>query len=250
MESLSKQQLVLLALLVSFVTSLMTGIVTVSLMDQAPGGVTRTITQVIQKTVADASGATSTAAVAIAVNDQVADATAAVTPSIVRLRDGETGPIAGIGVIVSPSGVIMADKNVFDSMNAPIALYPDGKITPVAVVRFQADGDIAFLAPTQRFTRPAKAITFGAPPRLGSSVWSLSGTSSYTLSQGIVNKLDDGSNAAGGIIGTTISGVSVMPGAPLFDALGNVVGIGTSHLSSSTIAQFYPIQAAKAGVPQ
>lgn len=50
MEELTKNQLVLLVLLVSFVTSLVTGIVTVSLLEQAPGSpITQTITRVVDK---------------------------------------------------------------------------------------------------------------------------------------------------------------------------------------------------------
>lgn len=51
MEGLTKQQLILLALLVSFVTSMATGIVSVALMDQAPKSVTQTINRVVQQTV-------------------------------------------------------------------------------------------------------------------------------------------------------------------------------------------------------
>ncbi len=51
MEELNKNQIVLLTLLVSFITSIATGIVTVSLMDQSPQGVTQTINQVIERTV-------------------------------------------------------------------------------------------------------------------------------------------------------------------------------------------------------
>ena len=51
LKDLNKQQLILLALLVSFITSIATGIVTVTLMDQAPPGVTQTINRVVEKTV-------------------------------------------------------------------------------------------------------------------------------------------------------------------------------------------------------
>jgi hypothetical protein len=41
-EELSKSQLIMLALLLSFVTSMATGIVTFSLMDQAPPAIAQT----------------------------------------------------------------------------------------------------------------------------------------------------------------------------------------------------------------
>ena len=50
MEELNKTQLILLALLVSFVTSIATGIVTVALMDQAPPAITQTINRIIKET--------------------------------------------------------------------------------------------------------------------------------------------------------------------------------------------------------
>lgn len=49
MEELTKQQLIMLVFLVSFVTALFTGIVTVSLVQQAPGTITQTIQKVIER---------------------------------------------------------------------------------------------------------------------------------------------------------------------------------------------------------
>ena len=51
MESLTKHQIILLTLLVSFITSIATGIVTVALMNQAPIGVCQTINRIVQRTI-------------------------------------------------------------------------------------------------------------------------------------------------------------------------------------------------------
>lgn len=50
-EQLTKSQIILLTLLVSFVTSIATGIVTVTLLDQAPATVSGTINKVVERTI-------------------------------------------------------------------------------------------------------------------------------------------------------------------------------------------------------
>src|SRR3989344_6016767 len=51
MQDLNKNQIVLLVLLVSFVTSIATGIITTSLLQEAPLEVTRNINRIVEKTV-------------------------------------------------------------------------------------------------------------------------------------------------------------------------------------------------------
>jgi hypothetical protein len=50
-KDLNKSQLILLALLISFVTSIASAIATVSLLEQAPAPVTQTINRVVQQTI-------------------------------------------------------------------------------------------------------------------------------------------------------------------------------------------------------
>src|SRR3954470_13443353 len=96
MEHLNKSQIVLLTLLVSFVTSIATGIVTVSLMDQAPTTVAQTVNRVIEHTVEKVVQSAQTAAVAappqvqektvvIKESDLISAAVEHVGPSVVRL---------------------------------------------------------------------------------------------------------------------------------------------------------------------
>lgn len=60
MDDLNNHQLILLATLVSFVTSIATGIITVSLLQQAPATVTQTVNRVVERTIERVVTGTST----------------------------------------------------------------------------------------------------------------------------------------------------------------------------------------------
>ena len=88
LEELSKSQIILLTLLVSFVTSIATGIVTVSLMDQAPPAIAQTVNRIVERTVEKvvslpsqtAAAVTTEKTVVIKESDLISDAVAKMTP--------------------------------------------------------------------------------------------------------------------------------------------------------------------------
>ena len=78
-KDLNKTQLILLAVLLSFVTSIATGITTVTLMQQAPKSITTPINRVVQQTIEkiqQVEGKTVTQTVVVKEEDLVVDAIA------------------------------------------------------------------------------------------------------------------------------------------------------------------------------
>ena len=100
-EQLSKSQIVLLTLLVSFVTSIATGIVTVSLMEKAPPLIAQTVNRIVEHTVQTVVPAASGQAAATVVtqektivvheSEQISKAVEKIAPSLVRLYAREAG---------------------------------------------------------------------------------------------------------------------------------------------------------------
>ncbi len=127
-NDLNKSQLLLLAVLLSFVTSIATGITTVTLMQQAPKSVTTPINRVIQQTVEkiqQVEGKTTVQTVVVKEEDLVVDAidkNKFVTFSISRNAENLNSPNSdfwgGHGFLVADKGVIVADASMaWDSRN-------------------------------------------------------------------------------------------------------------------------------------
>ncbi len=255
MEDLTKQQLILLALLVSFVTALSTGIVTVSLMNQAPEGVTKTISQVIERTVQqvipqDAAVGKSTDSLF----GHTSDAVGAVMQSIVRFQGAAGGSVSGIGLIVSKGGIIVTDKSALPQSSEYQATYPNGQSILVAVIQSQNGGDIVFLAPLVARLASTTALSF-APASfvdsyaLGDTVFSLSWADSPILSQGVIAKGLASTTRSSEPVFTTISASKIAPGSPVFTTGGQILGIRTASLPGTDGAEFYPGSSIKAVVP-
>src|SRR5580693_4042053 len=120
-EKLTKSQIVLLTLLISFVTSIATGIVTVSLMQQAPPAVAETVNRVIENTIETVATSTKGQSAAVVMTQQktvivnesdlVAEAVKQITPSVVRVYSDDSNypQFLGLGVVVDASGTVAAD---------------------------------------------------------------------------------------------------------------------------------------------
>ncbi len=118
-KELNKTQLILLAILLSFVTSIATGITTVTLMQQAPASVTAPINRVVQQTIEkiqQVEGKTTVQTVVIKEEDLVVDAIAK-NKSVVFSITKETQDVdfktvevgAGRGFAISTDGIIVVD---------------------------------------------------------------------------------------------------------------------------------------------
>ncbi|MFH1200716.1 MAG: S1C family serine protease [bacterium] len=118
-NELNKPQLILLAILLSFVTSIATGITTVTLMQQAPVSFTAPVNRVIQQTIEkiqQVEGKTTIQTVVVKEEDLVVDAIAKNTPAIFSITkenqdiDGKTIEVsAGRGFAISIDGIIVVD---------------------------------------------------------------------------------------------------------------------------------------------
>jgi len=121
-KDLNKPQLILLAILLSFVTSIATGITTVTLMQQAPSSVTVPINRVVRQTVekiVPAEGKNTVQTVVIKEEDLVVDAIAKNESAIFIITkdgfdlEGKASEVsAGEGFVISDAGIIVADTSL------------------------------------------------------------------------------------------------------------------------------------------
>ncbi|MFA5997488.1 MAG: serine protease [Candidatus Paceibacterota bacterium] len=200
MEHLTKAQIVLLTLFVSFVASMATGIVVVTLMEQAPDPVTQTITKVVERTIEKITPTfvekTTTKTVVVKDEDLMVAAIDRNIKSTIALRTtvGEGGVLAaGVGVIVSSDGLVITDNWNFGLGD----LY-----TTISGVQYRLDVlsnnksnslGLAKLVPVTATSTPAfTAVTFGNLDslKLGQTSIVIGGRDGKTITPGLITSLD------------------------------------------------------------
>ena len=238
-EHLSKSQIVLLTLFTTFVSSIATGIVTFSLMQQAPPVITQTVNRIVERTVEKSApvhaalAAVPAKTVVVQERDTIARAVATMSPSIVRIYTSgkEDAKFLALGVVLTPSGIIATDASALGEAGDAVAELPGGAHARVFVDRRDAASGLAFLHATttsSELTIEWKPVGLAAgKPVLGQSVIALSGRSALRLGVGVVTESDVSGGAAILILGTSIAGASITVGSPLIDETGALIGIST-----------------------
>ncbi|MBX4209399.1 S1C family serine protease [Candidatus Parcubacteria bacterium] len=244
MEHLTKQQIILLALFVSFFSSIATGIVTVSLLGQAPPAVSQTINRVVERTIERVSpSATTTKETVIVKDDHAAvNAIARVSKAVVRIYAGER--FAGLGIIISGSGRIVA-KADFAPGETLSARLDGGNIVPVAhLSNDPATGLSLFQADQSSDPKSARvysAAAFADSDRLklGQSAVLISGKETPAVATGIISSLAENKGFGTRLVASSAAG-SFDSRSVLANLLGEVVGIGDYAEITGNSASFIP----------
>jgi hypothetical protein len=245
-EKLTKSQIVLLTLLVSFMTSIATGIVTVALMQQAPPAITETVDRVIEHTVEKVvQGQVASVAVpqpsktiVVKESDLIPQAVDTVSASLVRLYSGDATSSAflGLGVVLDESGTIIVDESELGAGSEAVAELPGGvRVHALVKSRVDATGVAYLAAATSTDKGPItwKPAQFAPkPPPLGQSVILVSGKSTNRVAEGLVTFLSPDSSPVP-IIETDIAKDVIIPGSPIIDTDGTVVGVSTKTSRAS-----------------
>jgi len=233
LEKLTKHQILLLTLLVSFVTSIATGIVTVSLMDQAPEGVTKIINQVVERTVETVVPSTQGAAVAtektvvVKQDELVPQSIAAVQKSVVRIVARGSDQLVARGIIIDSKGTTITDGAALAGAQGGQfeAILPSGIRVP-ATLRGDLKAEIVQVDLTLGTSTGFVPATFADSSKLtlGQTVLRIGGIGADSVGEGVVAALPTDANKD--VIYASVS--SATPGSVLITIFGEIIGMSTS----------------------
>lgn len=214
-KDLNKPQLILLAVLLSFVTSIATGITTVTLMQQAPASFTEPVNRVIKQTVEkiqQVEGKTVTQTVIVKEEDLVVDAIAKNKSAVFSItRNGEDSNnqnvelSAGNGFVINNEGVLVSDTAWVANEAEYFVTNSSGKFR--AQFLFSNEGGFSFLKIGEPAVGTSKAVytvpVFGdfSKTKIGQKIIILGSNLSSFIFDGSTNiKSNIGIQNAGGLV--------------------------------------------------
>ncbi len=235
-KDLNKSQLILLAVLLSFITSIATGITTVTLMQQAPASVTTPINRVVQQTIEkiqQVEGKTTVQTVVIKEEDLIVDAIAKNKGAVFTVtkegydQSGNYGEVsAGLGFAVSQDGIIAVDAGNVPGSGTYFVKNSSGKFN-ASFVSTNAAG-FSFLKTETAVNKQDKLVLF--VPTAGDLNEMKTGQKVLLLGTGISSFIFDGLNANQGI---DLSVSKQNAGGLVLNLDGDALGIA---LSSDTVS--------------
>jgi len=252
-EELSTTQIILLALLVSFVTSIATGIVTVSLLAQAPPAVTNTVNQIVERTIetvipSDTGPVTTTVketTVVVKEDDLITASIGNALTKTGRVHSGTatSSSVVGLAGPVGPSTLLTASSIVEKDH---LVTFAGGAEVYTVKERYPSIG-IAVLVPKSTSTVPVSAFKVGDAGglKLGQTAIALVSVTAERVSIGSVAAkapladvtLKGREAQSVRLIDTNISAVLV-PGAPLVNIFGDIIGVYTAASAAAGSGAF------------
>lgn len=229
MEDLNKQQLILLVLLVSFVTSIATGIITVSLLDKAPVEVRQTINRVVERTVETVVPediepqervVTVRETVVVSQEDRVVEAISKNKGNIVRILNPD-GSFVAIGVINGSDGSVVTVDGSYSVIIDYRVRLEGGEEFDLSFIDSDESGVSHFKI--EGADREFTAGSFAANSlQLGQAIVAISGSNRNIVSSGLVSDLP----GEGQII-TNLNLAGMPPGTVLMNLSGDIVALLT-----------------------
>jgi hypothetical protein len=228
-NDLNKSQFLLLTLLVNFVTSIATGILTVSLLEKAPPTITQTINRVVERTietVTEQSGqaaavVTKETTVVVKDEDLMTASIAAHEKRVVTLYQGATStPALAQGLLVSGDAIVIAPTVSGTSL---IALHQGtGEVYQLTSVMQDTKNTLSVYAITlqEGQTLRTSAYTFADTKNLKPGQTAVALPLLGGVATGIVSR-----TLGSGLIETTISGDTVSLGTSAITLFGDVLGM-------------------------
>lgn len=230
---LKAQQLVLLAVFVSFVTSVATGITTVSLIEAAPAPVQQVVNRIVERTVErvvpeekpEVGKPVEKEVVTVVVKEEdlVIGAADSVGKSVARIFARGSSDFVCLGLVVGAREIVSDAATL--SLDDEYDVEVNGARAVVRVTR-EGGGFALLAAPPETPAFAPATIGAAGSLKLAQSLIAVAGRAAPSVATGVLVSLSRVDAASPVVaIEAALAGAEILPGTPLANIRGEVVGL-------------------------